>query len=346
MVSGAAIGGVVAGSNGAYSGAATSLDSVRFNYLDHKEVERRIQVESKLKDSSLSENERQVLQQELAGINAIDKARDEQIRDICTQGNKSGGACGQLVVKAQNALDSYSDSAAGYRLQFKDIFPADYANAQSIMDGLDAGSITRDSAIKGIVESTGKPWAVVEKDYDTAMQLHGIASALAGAKLAADGVVPGKGTQVLKPDVGKGAATGTGNGTVSNGANETTGLLPKPGNTSMPTSGVGANSVFKVDNAQLGKKLGKHVEDFGGNASSAADRQIVVNKIHEIGNTPDKIISGTFSGQGANGGRGDVFFRIKGNDVVVTKPNGTFVTILKDGVTNNTSVKNALKGEP
>ncbi|MGO2156367.1 MAG: hemagglutinin repeat-containing protein [Serratia proteamaculans] len=209
MVSGAAIGGVVAGNNGAYSGAATSLDSVRFNYLDHKEVERRVQVESKLKDSSLSENERQVLQQELAGINAIDKARDEQIRDICTQGNKSGGACGQLVVKAQNALDSYSDSAAGYRLQFKDIFSADYANAQSIMDGLDAGSITRDSAIKGIVESTGKPWAVVEKDYDTAMQLHGIASALAGAKLAADGVVPGKGTQVLKPDVGKGTTSNT-----------------------------------------------------------------------------------------------------------------------------------------
>ncbi|HCV65642.1 MAG TPA: hypothetical protein DGZ94_10335 [Serratia sp.] len=209
MVSGAAIGGVVAGNNGAYSGAATSLDSVRFNYLDHKEVERRVQVESKLKDSSLSENERQVLQQELAGINAIDKARDEQIRDICTQGNKSGGACGQLVVKAQNALDSYSDSAAGYRLQFKDIFPADYANAQSIMDGLDAGSITRDSAIKGIVESTGKPWAVVEKDYDTAMQLHGIASAIAGAKLAADGVVPGKGTQVLKPDVGKGTTSNT-----------------------------------------------------------------------------------------------------------------------------------------
>jgi len=38
-------------------------------------------------------------------------------------------------------------------------------------------------------------------------------------------------------------------------------------------------------------------------------------------------------------------FRIKGNDVVVTKPDGSFVTILKDGV-NNTSVKNALKGDP
>ncbi|MGK0131513.1 hypothetical protein ACR2RM_26890, partial [Pseudomonas aeruginosa] len=43
--------------------------------------------------------------------------------------------------------------------------------------------------------------------------------------------------------------------------------------------------------------------------------------------------------------RGDVFFRIKGDDVVVTKPDGTFVTIMKDGI-NNTSVKNALKGNP
>jgi filamentous hemagglutinin len=41
-----------------------------------------------------------------------------------------------------------------------------------------------------------------------------------------------------------------------------------------------------------------------------------------------------------------VFFRIKGSDVVVTKPDGSFVTILKDGVTNNTSVINALKGAP
>lgn len=92
--------------------------------------------------------------------------------------------------------------------------------------------------------------------------------------------------------------------------------------------------------------LGKHVEDFGGNVSSAADRQMVLNKINDIGNNADKVIPGSFSGQGVNGARGNVFFRIKGNDVVVTKPNGSFITILKDGVTNNTSVKNALKGNP
>jgi filamentous hemagglutinin len=36
---------------------------------------------------------------------------------------------------------------------------------------------------------------------------------------------------------------------------------------------------------------------------------------------------------------------LKGNDVVVTKPNGTFVTILKDGVNQNPSVKSALEGK-
>ncbi|HHM5930179.1 TPA: hypothetical protein ACRNKP_005927 [Pseudomonas aeruginosa] len=72
---------------------------------------------------------------------------------------------------------------------------------------------------------------------------------------------------------------------------------------------------------------------------------MVLDKIQDIGNNPEKVILGKFAGQGSGGTRGDVFFRIKGDDVVVTKPDGTFVTIMKDGI-NNTSVKNALKGNP
>ncbi|WP_296187709.1 hypothetical protein, partial [Pseudomonas sp. UBA1879] len=125
---------------------------------------------------------------------------------------------------------------------------------------------------------------------------------------------------------------------------EVSGLLPKPGATSIPASGVGAGAAFRVDSKQLGKKLGKHVEDFGGNAASPADRKMVLDKIHDVGSNPEKVVPGTFAGQGANGARGDVFFRVKGNDVVVTKPDGTFVTILKDGVTQNPSVQSALKG--
>lgn len=79
--------------------------------------------------------------------------------------------------------------------------------------------------------------------------------------------------------------------------------------------------------------------------SCAADRKFVTDLINDIGNNATKVIPGTFAGQGANGARGNVYFRIKGNDVVVTKPNGTFVTILKDGVNQNPSVKSALEGE-
>ncbi|MFF7707570.1 hemagglutinin repeat-containing protein [Pseudomonas sp. NPDC007930] len=133
--------------------------------------------------------------------------------------------------------------------------------------------------------------------------------------------------------------------TVGSGAKgEVSGLLPKPGATSIPASGVGAGAAFKVDSKQLGKKLGKHVEDFGGNAASPADRKMVLDKIHDVASNPEKVVPGTFAGQGENGARGDVFFRIKGNDVVVTKPDGTFVTILKDGAIQNPSVQSALKG--
>ena len=79
--------------------------------------------------------------------------------------------------------------------------------------------------------------------------------------------------------------------------------------------------------------------------SCAADRKFVTDLINDIGNNATKVILGTFAGQGANGARGNVYFRIKGNDVVVTKPNGTFVTILKDGVNQNPSVKSALEGK-
>jgi len=188
-VSGAAVGGVIAGTNGAQSGAAASVDSVRWNFLNHKEAERKKQVEHQLESGDLTAEERQSLQQELVDINATDKARDQQILDVCTQGNKSSAGCGQLVVQAQKALEGYGDSAAGYRLSYKDIFPQDYSNAAAIMEGLDSGSITRDAAIKGIVDSTGKKWGEVAKAYDDAMQTHAIVSIIAGMK-GVDSVVP------------------------------------------------------------------------------------------------------------------------------------------------------------
>lgn len=100
---------------------------------------------------------------------------------------------------------------------------------------------------------------------------------------------------------------------------------------------------FSINEKQLGKKLGKHVEDFGGSPSNVADRQRVIDHIKSIASSPDAVVKGTFKGQGPGGARGPVNFLIKGSDVVVTKPNGEFVTVLKNGI-NNTSVMNAIKG--
>ncbi|WP_397322990.1 hemagglutinin repeat-containing protein [Pantoea agglomerans] len=170
--------------------------------------------------------------------------------------------------------------------------------------------------------------------------------------VAAIGIIPGAGdaagkviraaeTALKKGDVAEASKL------INKASDEISGHLPSPGQISLPSSGVGSNAAFSVNNAQLGKKLGKHAEDFGGNASNAADRQRVLDIINDIGSHPDKVIAGKFAGQGTGIGasRGDVFFRIKGNNVVVTKPDGSFVTILKDGI-NNTSVINALKGDP
>ncbi|MEZ6881943.1 hemagglutinin repeat-containing protein [Enterobacter sp. KB-280D8] len=196
-ISGATIGGIIAGTNGARSGAAASIDSVRYNYLNHKEAERKKQVEHELENGDLTVEERQTLTQELADINAMDKTRDQQILDVCTQGNKSSAGCGQLVVQAQKALESYGGDVT-YNLKYKDLFPADYANAEAIMKGLDDGSITRDAAITAIVNESGKDgkpkksWDEVAQTYDRVMQVHDIASVLIGVKMAIDGSTSGK----------------------------------------------------------------------------------------------------------------------------------------------------------
>jgi filamentous hemagglutinin len=66
------------------------------------------------------------------------------------------------------------------------------------------------------------------------------------------------------------------------------GLLPKPGSTATPANGAGAGAAFMIDSKQLGKKLGKHVEHFGGNAANPADRKMVLEKIHDVGGNPEK----------------------------------------------------------
>jgi RHS repeat-associated protein len=91
---------------------------------------------------------------------------------------------------------------------------------------------------------------------------------------------------------------------------------------------------FSVNSTQLGKKLGAHVADFGGNPANAADRAVVARLINDIGRNPTQVVSGLWRGLGEGGKIGQAEFRIKGSDVVVTTPKGEFVTILKNGIEN------------
>lgn len=89
------------------------------------------------------------------------------------------------------------------------------------------------------------------------------------------------------------------------------------------------------DSKQLGRKIGKHARDFGLDETKAEDREKVLEIIENIYKNAEEIRIGAWRGQSE-----DVLFYIKGNDVVVTKQNGDFITILQGGI-DNERIKNA-----
>ncbi len=109
--------------------------------------------------------------------------------------------------------------------------------------------------------------------------------------------------------------------------------LEKNGNydTIVPTN----LQLFASKEKQFGKKVGKHASDFGLNPSKESDRIKFQKIIDDIVGNPDEERIGGWRGQ-----EEEVLFKIKGNDVVVTKQNNEFITVLKGGV-NNARVKNA-----
>ncbi|WP_413052086.1 hemagglutinin repeat-containing protein [Pseudomonas bubulae] len=293
----------------------------------------------------------------LSGLVAQSTGNDPQSRNFIDDLNIAKGIIGQLAAQKiplkwgdGSQIVANGEKVFAFRAtdkQFNDstLFNASVLHGQGVvyeqwrqygqeqtsahskeMGALSSAESAIKSATQRLSDLAGKGITTIAPEFDAAMLLM---PAGKGAKVVVEAVL-------AKLAAGK-AAAGVG------AKGEVPGLLPKLGATSIPASGVGAGAAFKVDSKQLGKKLGKHVEDFGGNAASPRDRKMVLDKIYDVGGNPEKVIPGTFAGQGVNGARGDVFFRVKGNDVVVTKPDGTFVTILKDGVALNPSVQSALK---
>ena len=95
------------------------------------------------------------------------------------------------------------------------------------------------------------------------------------------------------------------------------------------------NSGIIILDKQFGKKVGKHAKDYGLNANDPEARHFLKEEIKNIYENPDETCYGSWAGQKEN-----VNFFIKGNDVVICKKSGEFITIMKDGV-NNERVKNA-----
>ena len=95
---------------------------------------------------------------------------------------------------------------------------------------------------------------------------------------------------------------------------------------------------IKISERQLGRKIGKHAADFSLDPANPEHRAQLRRLIAEITTSPDKVVEGTFRGQGA------VKFFVQGEDVVVTTLTGEFVTILKGGV-RNPAVQRALQHE-
>jgi len=110
---------------------------------------------------------------------------------------------------------------------------------------------------------------------------------------------------------------------------------------------------LKIDNHQFGTKVGKHLRDFGRDPGKPENRVWIKGYIEDIYLNPTEIRDGTFAGQGdllpdGSHARGPVWFYAQGSDVIVVDKNDTFVTILKNGTTLNTSYLNAtvLAGRP
>lgn len=173
------IAGGLAGNSTASAGTGVQAgrNSVENNYLSRDEAAEKASLEYKLKNDLLSGDEKTKAEARLSQLDETDKARDAAIAEACPPGSKGSGACGALVGPAQKALVEYGENVT-YSLFYKDLYPQDAKNLETVLQGLDAGSITRDQAITEIAKASGVSWETAASRYDTAMQLQAVTAAL------------------------------------------------------------------------------------------------------------------------------------------------------------------------
>ncbi|MDD4368551.1 MAG: hypothetical protein PHP39_06380 [Oscillospiraceae bacterium] len=87
---------------------------------------------------------------------------------------------------------------------------------------------------------------------------------------------------------------------------------------------------FSISDRQFGKKAGKHMQDYGLNASDESDRKKFEGIIHEIANNPDRTVRGVIW----RGQTKPVVAYVKADDVVLANYKKEFITIMKGGADN------------
>lgn len=95
---------------------------------------------------------------------------------------------------------------------------------------------------------------------------------------------------------------------------------------------------FASKEKQFGKKVGKHAIDFELDPANADDRIAFQKIIDDIVDNSDEVRIGSWKGQ-----PDDVLFYIKGEDVVITKQSGEFITVLKGGIQNGGVKRSRIK---
>ena len=104
-------------------------------------------------------------------------------------------------------------------------------------------------------------------------------------------------------------------------------VVPVAQNASVQTLTAGGDSGIIFTKKQYGKKMGEHARQWGLDPSLKEDRNKLESIIKNIFDNPDEIRIGSYRSQPY-----EVLFFAKGEDVVVTKQNNEYITVLKGGV--------------
>jgi hypothetical protein len=97
----------------------------------------------------------------------------------------------------------------------------------------------------------------------------------------------------------------------------------------------GLPEALNIGSTQFGRKFGQHARELGVDPASAQARYAFQSRLQRVFSNAQEVRKGLWRGQGVGGAQGDVLFYRRGHDVLVTTPEGDFVTFLQGGINNS-----------